>query len=144
MVMSVILWGYRSIYARAESAHMSTAQPTENEKREVLLKTLFTGNALTHRRVVWFQRLFFSLDRRLFSLKHIWLWFLISLILRQTKWIDSKNNKSSWKLVIFKIVLYGLEFWKSKSSAHCKLWEVFLFPLKILLIWYLVHTSKCG
>lgn len=31
------------------------------------------------------------------------------------------------------IVLYGLEFSKFKSSAPCKLWEVFLFPLKKIL-----------
>lgn len=62
---SVILWLYEgSVYLRTRMLHMSTTSLAENEKRNILIKTGFTGKYLTHRRMVWSGFIFIFMEDR--------------------------------------------------------------------------------
>jgi len=93
------------MWVPANYARMATAQPIENKMYDYLLKTQFTGKTII---VKWSDLInFFSLKRGEF--RHRPYWTSILIYLHEINIIKITKSCENSKLVIFKIVLYGLE-----------------------------------
>jgi len=94
---------------------MSTVISNKNESTNFWLKHALKEK-LTHFRVIWFDSFFFVRKRvNVYKVECLIFNFIV-----HNK--HSSNNKSLWKLNIFKTVLYSLEveFWVSQFNVTCK------------------------